>query len=159
MKFFMALVLFSATSVALGAQDYVQFSHSISTTASQEQIWKIWTDVPNWHTWDTGLKSASLKDEFEEGVKGKLIPDEGPKSSFKISELEEGRSYTLKTRIPFGALIVRRFMEVKDDQTIFTHEVEFTGWLKKAFAKRFGKRYKAMLPEVMENIKRMAEEE
>ncbi len=149
-------ILLAATAAA---QDYTQFSHTVSTTASAEKIWSIWTDVPNWHQWDTGLQSATLDAPFQLGAKGKLVPDRGPKSKFKISALEEGRSYTFKTRIPFGWLIVRRFMEKKDGQLFFTHEVEFTGLFKRAFAKRFGPRYKEMLPVVMQNIKVLAEKE
>ena len=142
----------------LSAQVATEFSHSTFTTAPPDQIWMIWTDVPNWHTWDTGLKSATLEGPFALEVKGKLIPDKGPKAKFVIAALEEGKSYTFKTKIPFGWLIVARELEIEAGKTKFTHTVSFTGLLKKTFAKRLGERYQKMLPEVMENIRRIAEQ-
>jgi len=132
------------------------FSHSVSTIASPEAIWKVWTDVANWKTWDKGLKEATLKDTFRLGAKGKLIPDKGPASKFIISAIEPGTSYTFQTRIPFGWLIIQRRLEYKNGLTHFTHHVRFTGLFKKVLGKKIGARYRAMLPEVMEEIKRMA---
>lgn len=138
-------------------QTNYHFSHTESTTAEASKIWNIWTDVPHWQEWDTGLKEATLDGEFNKGSKGKLIPDKGPKSKFIISELDEGTSYTMKTRIPLGWLIVKRRLEQQNGQTLFTHEVEFTGPLKKILGNKLGKRYRAMLPKVLTKIKTIAE--
>ncbi|MEL7427607.1 MAG: polyketide cyclase, partial [Bacteroidota bacterium] len=40
------------------------FWYSLPTTASAEQIWQVWTDVPNWKNWDTGLQDATLEGDF-----------------------------------------------------------------------------------------------
>ena len=138
-------------------QTNYHFFHTDSTQASSDKIWAVWTDVPNWKTWDIGLKEAQMEGEFAIGTKGKLIPDKGPKSTFVISELIAGKSYTFKTRIPFGWLIIQRSLEVKDGVTFFTHDVEFTGLFKKILGKKLGKNYREMLPGVMRNIKQIAE--
>lgn len=138
-------------------QTNYHFSHTDSTTASSDKIWQIWTDVPNWKQWDKGLQDATLEGTFEVGTKGKLIPDKGPKSKFIISELVPNQSYTFKTKIPFGWLVIKRTLEVKNEITYFTHDVEFTGLLKKLLGNNLGKRYSAMLPEVMKEIKLIAE--
>ena len=88
---------------------------------------------------------------------GQLIPDKGPKSKFIISELEPNKSYTFKTKIPFGWLIIKRTLKVSDGKTFFTHDVEFTGLLKKILGNKLGKNYRAVLPSVMNNIKQIAE--
>ncbi len=105
-----------------------------------------------------GLKEAQLEGEFKLSAKGKLIPDKGPKSTFIISEIAPNQSYTFKTNIPFGWLIITRTLDTKGGITYFTHEVEFTGILKKILGKRLGENYRAMLPEVLQAIKRIAEE-
>jgi hypothetical protein len=46
---------------------------------------------------------------------------------------------------------------VRDGKTFFTHDVEFTGLLKKMLGKKLGKNYRAMLPSVMSEIKQIAE--
>lgn len=138
-------------------QTNYHFSHTDSTTASSDKIWQVWTDVPNWKQWDKGLKEAFLDGEFVVGTKGKLIPDKGPKSKFVISELLPNKSYTFKTKIPFGWLIIKRTLEVKEGKTFFTHDVQFTGFLKKILGNKLGKNYRAMLPSVLSEIKLIAE--
>lgn len=138
-------------------QTNYHFSHTITTSATTTQIWQIWTDVPNWKVWDTGLRDAKLNGIFMNGAKGKIQPDKGPKSTFIIENVQENKSYLLKTRIPFGWLIIHRSMEMKGGKLNFTHEVQFTGILKKIIGNKIGKRYRHLLPSVMENIKAIAE--
>ncbi|MEL6864908.1 MAG: SRPBCC family protein [Bacteroidota bacterium] len=141
------------------AQSPLHFQHSESTKAPAAAIWAIWIDIDRWPEWDRGLKKAQLKNgPFAEGAKGRLTPDKGPKAKFIITDVKEGQAYTLKTRIPFGWLIVRRYLKEEKDQRVFTHEVEFTGLFKKLFARQLGKRYQKMLPEVLQKIKELAEQ-
>jgi hypothetical protein len=154
--------LFLLISTFLGMQAQAQqtnyhFSHTDSTVASGDKIWQVWTDVPNWKKWDKGLKEAVLEGEFIVGTKGKLIPDKGPKSKFIISEIVPNESYTFKTKIPFGWLIIKRTLEVREGKTLFTHDVQFTGFLKKVLGNKLGKNYRAMLPSVLTEIKLIAE--
>lgn len=150
------LLLFS--TVLASQTTLTHFQHTHITTASEAQVWKIWCDVPGWHRWDTGLKSAVLKGVFEEGAKGKLTPDKGPRTRFVITDLKTGKAYTLKTRIPFGWLKVRRSMTTIAGKTHFTHDVEFTGLFRRFFARKFGDRYRSLLPQVMQNIANLAEQ-
>lgn len=138
-------------------QTNYHFFHTDSTSISSDIIWQVWTDVPNWKQWDKGLKEAFLDGEFMVGTKGKLIPDKGPKSKFVISELVPNKSYTFKTKIPFGWLIIKRTLEIKEGKTFFTHDVQFTGFLKKILGNKLGKNYRAMLPGILSEIKLIAE--
>ncbi len=150
-------LLLSAT--VWGQQTNDHFQHTEITAASSEAIWRVWTDVPNWHQWDEGLKSARLDGAFRTGAKGWLIPNKGPKSKFVITAIEPNKSYVFKTKIPFGWLVVERRLESNSGLTRFTHEVQFTGILKKFFGKRLGKNYRAMLPNVMQSIAKIAEKQ
>ncbi len=133
------------------------FWYSMETSASPEQIWAIWTDVKNWKNWDTGLKDAFMEDEFQLGKKGKIISLEGRKSKFKVVEFKEGFSYTIKTKLPLGSLYVKRYLNTENNKTTFTHEVWFKGLTRGIFAKAFGGNFRKMLPEVLQNIKQIAE--
>ena len=157
-------LIYSISLIILGMSAHAQqtnyhFSHSITTTASPERIWQIWTDVPNWKAWDSGLKEARLSGAFQEGAKGTLLPDKGPESKFVIEDVNENGSYKLKTKIPFGRLIVSRYLKKEDGMVTFTHDVKFTGMLRKLLGNKIGKRYREMLPSVMGNIKLIAEAE
>jgi hypothetical protein len=151
-------LLMTITATMQAQQTNYHFSHTDSTTATGDKIWQVWTDVPNWKQWDKGLKEAVLNGPFMVGSKGKLIPDKGPKSKFVITEVDAYQSYTFKTRIPFGWLIIKRSLSTNNGITYFTHDVQFTGLLKKIFGKQLGKNYRAMLPKVMAEIKKIAEQ-
>lgn len=133
------------------------FWHTVETTASPDKIWAVWADVPNWKTWDTGLKEASINMPFAQNAKGEILSLEDRKSTFKIVAFEQGKTYTFKTNLPLGGLHVKRFLEVKNGRTYFTHEVWFSGLSGGVFANIFGEKFKNMLPKVMENIKKIAE--
>lgn len=75
----------------------------------------------------------------------------------KIVEFIDGKSYTYKTKPPLGSLYVKRYLENKNGKLIFTHEVWFKGLTGGIFAKAFGKNFIAMLPNVMDNVKQIAE--
>lgn len=139
-------------------QNNHHFSHTLVTDASPEVIWKIWTDVSNWKQWDSGLKDAEMKGDFLIGNKGRITSLENRKSTFEITALEPGKSYTFKTQLPLSALYVKRFLKTTDQQTVFTHEVWFQGLTSGVFAALFGTKFKKLLPQVMEEIKKIAEE-
>jgi len=152
------LIISILFTMEASAQDKnYHFSHTDSTTATSDKIWQVWIDVPNWKQWDKGLKEAVIDGEFIVGTKGILIPYKGPRSKFLISEFESNKSYTFKTKIPFGWLIINRTLEVKEGKTFFTHDVEFTGLLKMFLGSKLGKNYRAMLPGVLTKIKQIAE--
>ncbi|WP_255518188.1 SRPBCC family protein [Fulvivirga sp. M361] len=147
--------------MALQAQENEQsnkhFWHTSETSASPEKIWSIWTDVPHWKQWDSGLKDATLEGAFTINSKGVITSLEGRRSKFKIIAFEKGRSYTLKTKLPLGSLYVKRYLNSDKGKTVFTHEVWFKGLTKGIFARAFGSKFRNMLPEVLDNIKRRAE--
>jgi len=136
----------------------MKFSHTLTTTAAPEAIWKQWTDVKYWPVWDTELVSANLLEDFKLNAKGELKPKTGPESSFVISQLDPYKSYTFTTQLPFCKLNVRRYLETNDDdRTTFTHEVSFVGPLAVVFGTLLGRRFRTVLPTVMENLRRLAE--
>lgn len=139
------------------AQTNTHFNHTETTDASPADIWKVWTDVPNWNQWDKGLREAKLKGDFAVGATGHLVPDKGPKAKFVITQVEPMKSYEFKTRIPFGWLIIRRELTSESGVTQFTHDVRFTGLFKKPLGNKLGRRYRKMLPEIMADIRRIAE--
>ncbi|MEM6629811.1 MAG: SRPBCC family protein [Bacteroidota bacterium] len=133
------------------------FWYTLETSASPDKIWRVWTDVARWKDWDTGLKDAEMEGDFQLGQKGVIISLEGRKSTFEVVAYAEGSSYTYKTRLPLGSLYVKRYLTSENGKTLFTHEVWFKGLTKGIFAKAFGGKFRKMLPQVLENVKQLAE--
>jgi len=133
------------------------FWHSIETSASPEHIWEIWTDVATWKDWDSGLQDAEMEDAFALNSKGVILSLDGRKARFKVVAYQPGQSYTYKTRLPLGGLYVKRTLSERNGQTVFTHEVWFSGLTKGIFAKALGADFMQKLPGAMQALQTIAE--
>ena len=145
------------TSVVAQEMSPKHFWHTLTTEASPETIWNIWTDVEHWQDWDTGLQSARLDGPFELGQTGELISDKGRKVKFSISEFEAGKSYAFTMKLPLGRFTVRRTLGMETGKTAFTHDVRFSGFSGGFFGRVLGKDYMKQLPGALENIREIAE--
>ncbi len=143
----------------LKKQTNYHFSFSILVNNSQAKVWNYLSDVDKWKDWDTEITEAKLEGKFEIGAKGKLIPKKGPKLNFHISEISPQESYTFKTKMPIGYLEIKRSLKKKGDLIEFTDDIQFTGIMKRVFGIMLGGGFKSLLPEVMENFKKFAEQE
>ena len=65
-----------------------------------EKVWKVWTDVNQWHTWQPNIEYAKLDGDFKVGNRFKLKPKGGPAVSIEIIKAEPGRQFTDLTRFP-----------------------------------------------------------
>ena len=133
------------------------FSFTISVNTTKAKVWQTLIDVQNWHEWDTELIEANLEGIFEKGAKGTMIPKTGPKLKFYISELIPNQSYTFNTIMPVGELVIKRSLTETNNEVHFTDDIAFTGFLKYVFGIMLGGQFRKVLPEVMNNFKRIAE--
>lgn len=132
------------------------FSYEVTTTASADRVWTLWTDVSTWKMWDQGLKDAELSEPMRLGSKGKIIPLSGPSASFVVTEFNPKASYTFVTTLPFAKLTVQRTI-IGTSPTRFRHDVSFSGPMAAVFAKRFGPGFRVALPPTMRAIATLAE--
>lgn len=63
-----------------------------------EQVWKVWTDLNQWHTWQSDIEYAKLEGEFKVGKTFFLKPKGGPKVKIEIIKVEQNRQFTDLTR-------------------------------------------------------------
>ncbi len=75
------------------------YSKRVSGLPAKE-VWKVWTDVNRWHTWQPDIESAELVGEFKAGNTFRLKPKGGPWVSIQILKVEPGQQFTDLTRFP-----------------------------------------------------------
>lgn len=138
-------------------QKNYHFNYSILINNSPSKIWNLLTDVDRWKEWDTELLDSKLKEPFELNATGLLIPKKGPRLTFFISELIPNTSYTFVTKMPVGTLEIKRTLLVIGTQVQFTDDIQFKGFLKNILGTLLGRGFKSVLPEVMQNFKKLAE--
>ena len=65
-----------------------------------EQVWKVWTDINQWHTWQSDIEHAKLVGEFKVGNTFLLKPKGGPKVKIELFKVEHHKEFTDLTRFP-----------------------------------------------------------
>ena len=134
-----------------------EFAHTVTTGAAPDRVWALWTDVAGWPAWDPELRAAELSGPFAVGAEGLLTPAAGPRGRFRVTALDPGRSYTIETALPLGALRVRRSWVAEGGAVAFTHAVSFHGAGGRVLSRRLGPRFRRALPDVMRRLAALAE--
>jgi uncharacterized membrane protein len=65
-----------------------------------DQVWKVWTDINQWHTWQSDIEQATLEGDFKVGNTFLLKPKGGPKVKIELIKVEPNQQFIDLTRFP-----------------------------------------------------------
>jgi hypothetical protein len=126
-------------------------SHSVTTNEiTKEQIWKLFSDVNNWHTWDTGIEYATMTGAFEKGNHFYLKPRNGPKVKIQLAETVENRKFVDLTKFPLARMYGEHIFEDTPEGLRITTRMSVKGPLSFVWVKIVAAGIAAALPEEME---------
>lgn len=92
-------------------------THSKTVTGlTADQIWKVWTDVNAWHTWQPDIEHARLDGDFVVGNTFQLKPKGAPKVTIEIVKAEVDRRFTDLTRFPGARMYGDHQFVVRGDE-------------------------------------------
>jgi uncharacterized protein YndB with AHSA1/START domain len=77
--------------------------HSVETSASPETVWRTWSDVSTWPTWNPDIQAVFLPGGIAEGSKGTMTTNQGGTHNISISEVQPNRGFTLHSDLPMPA--------------------------------------------------------
>jgi len=69
-----------------------------------DKVWRVWTDVDQWHTWQDDIEYAKLKGDFRAGNTFLLKPKGGPKVNIEIIRVEPNKIFTDLTKFPLARM-------------------------------------------------------
>ena len=125
-------------------------SHSIVTKeVTKEQMWKLLSDVNNWHTWDNGVEIASLEGKFEKGNHFMFQPKGGPKLKLGIVEAIENKKFTDLTTFPLAKMYGEHIFEETPSGLKITTTMKVEGLLGFLWRKIIAEKIVAELPNDM----------
>ena len=125
-------------------------SHSIVTKeATKEQMWRLFADVNNWHTWDTGVEYASIEGAFEKVNYFTLKPKGGPKVRIQLHETVPGRKFVDLTNFPLAKMYGEHTFEETGEGLKITTTMTVTGPLTFLWKKVVAEKIADALPEEM----------
>lgn len=135
---------------------WVRTYSKLYSNVSAKEIWRIWTDVNNWHQWHDDLDYCKLNGKFEVGSHFMLKPKGIKAVKIDLIDIQEGKEFTDCTKF-FGAqMLDTHSMEEKNDGILLTNKLVVTGPLKWLWIKLVAANVAATVPNEMEALVNLA---
>ena len=132
-------------------------SYSIVTKeVTKEQMWKLFADVNNWHTWDNGIEFAKIDGKFEKGNHFMLRPKGGPNVKVELLETIENKNFLDVTKFPLAKMYDNHSFEETKDGLKITNTISVKGLLSFLWVKIVAKNIADALPTDMQEQIRAA---
>ncbi|MGH2666405.1 SRPBCC family protein [Flavobacterium sp.] len=127
-------------------------SHSIITKkVTKEQIWQLFANVNNWHTWDKGIEFAKMEGTFTAGNYFILRPKGGPNVKIKLVETTENRSFTDFTKFPLAKMYGEHLFEETENGLKMTSTITVKGLLSFLWVKIVAQKIADTMPNDMQD--------
>ncbi len=81
-----------------------QQQFSTTTTIPKEKIWKVISDIENWHKWDDEIEYTKLNGEAKAGTNFVLKPKGAPKVTLTIEEFSPSSRFVDLTHFPLAKM-------------------------------------------------------
>jgi hypothetical protein len=83
------------------------WTNGYSTTVkgiAVDQLWRVWSDVDAWHTWQPDLDFAKLDGVFAAGTTFQLKPKGAPRVRIQLLTVEPNQRFVDLTRFPLARM-------------------------------------------------------
>jgi hypothetical protein len=131
-----------------------QHEYSIETSASPETIWKIFSDVPGWKAWNSGIEQISIAGPFAEGTEFLMQPPGQPRLKSRLVQVRENELFEDETILDdIRVLVAHRIERLSSGVTRITYAAKVTG----REAEEVGQAVTADFPDVLKSLARLAE--
>ena len=132
------------------------FKHTVETTASPAQIWRVWEDVETWKDWDHEIEFSRLNGPFKAGTTGSLKMCNSPVLKTEITHCEPLRIYVFETKLFLATSVSTSIIEQVNGKTYVTLINEITGPLAFFYMLLIGRGIKAKTPSEMQRMLKKA---
>ncbi len=122
-----------------------------------QTVFAAYSDVLSWPKWDSEVVDAQLSSGLTLGAAGYLKPKGGPKTTIKVVEVTQCRSFTIQSRLPLCIMQFGHEVIAVNGGTDVTHWVRFSGPLAFLFRRIIGAGINRTLPDTLKGLKRFCE--
>lgn len=129
--------------------------HTVETTATPSQIWRVWQDVESWNSWDHGTEFSRLEGPFQTGTSGYLKPVEGPLLKTLLTHVEPFKMFIQEAKLFLAKVVMTHSITQISGKTHVTFQTDIKGPLALLFAWLLGRSIKKKIPiEMAEMLKK-----
>ena len=126
--------------------------HTVETTATLTQIWKVWQDVENWKNWDEEIELSRIDGPFQAGTTGCTKFVGTPLFKTLLTHVEPLKLVVQEAYLSFAKVISYQSMSQVAGKTQVTFQVEIRGPLSLFFACMLSRFIKKKIPVEMEQM-------
>jgi uncharacterized protein YndB with AHSA1/START domain len=107
------------------------FSVAVDIQASPDRVWAVMSDIERWPEWTPTVTSIQRLDRgpLAIGSRVRIRQPKLPPAEWKVTELDEGRSFTWVTRSPGVRVTARHGVEANQGGSRATLSLQFSGLL------------------------------
>jgi len=130
-------------------------SHSITTKeATKEQMWKLFTDINNWHVWNNEIEFAKLDGKFEAGNHYIIQPKNGRIVKVELLEVVDNKHCLELGAFPLAKMYYDHILEETSSGLKITSTITMKGLLSFLWIQLVVRKIAATMPaHVHEQIK------
>ncbi|WKE66894.1 SRPBCC family protein [Gallaecimonas kandeliae] len=125
----------------------------IHIQASPARIWQLFSDLPGWRRWNSGIAEIELLGPFAEGTCFLMKPPGEDTFSSTLLEVRENAGFTDRTVLGDNCVLVHHRIAPDGEGVRVTYSTEVTG----PDADDIGPMVTADFPEVLAALKALAE--
>jgi Polyketide cyclase / dehydrase and lipid transport len=79
-----------------------EYGTSVETTASQEKVWRIWSDMSTWGEWNPNVSTMDWQGGFVSGTSGVMNTRAGQHHKMQLVDVQPPHSFALVTSVVPG---------------------------------------------------------
>lgn len=128
------------------------------TTASPQQVWRLWADVERWPSWNHDLERIALDGPFAAGSRIVMTPVGQEPVELRIAEASEPERFVDEADL--GEIVVRTTHRVEcldDERMRVVYRMEITGPQADTLGPEIGPQISGDFPETLEALVARAE--
>lgn len=133
--------------------------HKISGNGTAQAVWKIVSNAKTWPQWDKELEWVTFNGPFVKKTTGSMKPKNAPKAHFTLTECIPNHLFSTVTQLPLTKLIFTQKLTENNGIVTIHHHVETRGFFAMPFAFLIGSKIKKHMPEAMEKLLSMANQQ
>lgn len=137
-----------------------EYGTSVQTSATPEQVWRVWSDMSTWGGWNPNVSTMSWSGGFVAGTTGVMNTRAGQHHRMQLVDVVPGRSFALLTAVvPLTKFRFncRILPGVSGSPTRVEQTLEVGGLLGPVLGGVLGPQVSKDFPTLLENLARTAE--
>lgn len=135
-----------------------EYEYAIETEAAPSALWRFWSDIAGWPTWNDGIEKIEVDGPLEPGTTFRMTPPGEEPVRMRIAEVEPGLSFV--DEFDAGEFVVRTVHRLEPRPgggTRIVYRTEFAGPAADQVGPQLGPQITADFPDVLAALVRAAE--